>query len=74
MRNVVGGWGIEVDFGERGSLIADVSYRDNNSEEEFVSFKYLSKRESETWSVTPRYVWNGDVFNLANTLIVGVDL
>jgi iron complex outermembrane receptor protein len=66
--------GIEADFGEHGSLIADVSYRDNNSEEEFVSFNYLSKRESETWAVTPRYVWDGEIFNLTNTLIVGVDL
>ncbi|MBW1902088.1 MAG: TonB-dependent receptor, partial [Deltaproteobacteria bacterium] len=66
--------GIDADFGEHGSLIADFSYRDHTSEEEFVSFNYLSKRESETWAVTPRYVWNGEVLNRANTLIVGVDL
>ncbi len=65
--------GVDLDLDKHGSIVTDVSYRDRTSEEEFVSWTFLSKRDVETWAITPRYVWNGDVLNHSNTLIAGAD-
>jgi iron complex outermembrane receptor protein len=66
--------GADLDLGKYGNIATDFFYRDRESEEQFVSFTFASERETETWGITPRYIWNGEIFNHGNTLIAGVDL
>jgi len=67
---------MDADLGDFGSFIADVSYRDRSSDSLFVRDfgSFLLKLNNETWGMTPRYVYKGDIFNHANTLIAGVDV
>lgn len=66
-------FGFDLEFGTYGNIVTDFSYRDRKSEEEFVSFTFASERNTDTWAVTPRYVWNGEILDRANTFIAGVD-
>jgi len=68
--NLGGDW----DMGEYGRIVADVSYRDREGEDEFVSSSSASDRNLETWSFTPRYSWSGSLFDRENTFIAGVDI
>ena len=63
----------DLDLGEYGTLVTDVSYRNRESEEEFASFTFTSDRDSDTWALTPRYVCDGQILDRENTLIVGTD-
>jgi len=67
--------GFEMSLGRNGSLITDTSYRDRESEAEFPdpSFPFATKGETDTWAVTPRYVWEGEIAHHANTFIAGID-
>jgi len=69
--------GFDLDLGKYGSLVTDFSYRNRKSEAQFPDptavFPQASNTEAETRAITPRYVWNGEIFNHANTLIAGVD-
>ncbi|MEJ2724136.1 MAG: TonB-dependent receptor [Deltaproteobacteria bacterium] len=62
-------------LGSPGKLFADFSVRDRHSELTDVSAfgTFLQDTETQTWSATPRYVWNGAIADYANTLIVGFD-
>jgi iron complex outermembrane receptor protein len=62
------------DLGEYGRIISDLSYRDRKSEDAFVSFTSATDRVLQTWSITPRYSWNGTLRDHTNTLIAGVDI
>ncbi len=64
---------VDWDLGEYGRITSDLSYRDRDSEDEFVSFTSATDRVLQTWSITPRYSWNGAIRDKANTLIAGVD-
>ena len=64
----------ELDLGKYGSIVTDLSYRDRESEARFVAFTSATKSDIETWAMTPRYVWDGQILNHANTLVAGVDL
>lgn len=71
--------GADLDLGKYGTIVTDVSYRDRESEAEFVDESlgsvstYVIEDETSTWAVTPRYLWNGEFLNHENTLIAGVD-
>ena len=39
-----------------------------------MSWASTSDSEAKTWGVTPRYIWDGEIFNHANQLITGIDL
>ena len=56
--------------------MADVSYRDRSGDSKFpdASFPFKNDFNTETLGFTPRYVWQGDVFDRTNKLIAGVDL
>jgi iron complex outermembrane receptor protein len=66
-------FGFDLDLGTYGNIVTDLSYRDRKSEEAFESFTFASERDTDTWGVTPRYVWNGEILDHANTLIAGAD-
>jgi len=64
----------DVDFGRYGNIVGDFSYRDRKTEDDFVRYMFSATRDADTWSTTPRYIWDGEIFNQENTLITGVDL
>ncbi len=68
--------GFDWDVGSYGQLVADVSYRDRSGDSKFPDafFPYKNDFDTETVAFTPRYVWQGSVFNRTNKLIAGVDL
>jgi len=69
--------GFDLDLGKYGNLIADVSYRNQKNSAEYPetapAWSNARDIENETWSLTPRYVWSGEIFGYKNTLIAGVD-
>ncbi|GAI02890.1 unnamed protein product, partial [marine sediment metagenome] len=69
--------GCNIDLQKYGSIVADLSYRDRKGEAQFPDptgiFPQASNTGSETWAITPRYVWDGQLFNHPNALIVGID-
>ena len=66
--------GFELDMGGYGTFVTDFSYRNRETEATFVSFASATESDIGTWSITPRYVWDGEIFGRGNTLIAGVDL
>lgn len=66
--------GMEWDLVEWGGILADLSYRDRNNQDEFVSFTSASDRDVVTWALTPRYIWDGEIADRKNTLIAGIDI
>lgn len=66
--------GVNLDLGKYGKIVTDLSYRDRESDQWFfyppsppwVLFPttYESETEIETWSITPRYVWDGKIFKI----------
>ena len=66
--------GAELDLETSGRIVTDFSWRERESESQFVDFASFEERETETWAITPRYTWTGELFGRSNTLIAGVDL
>ncbi len=64
----------DVSLGDYGSIVADIAYRARNSHEEFVMSNFLSSREADTYSFTPRYTSEHDILGHENIFIAGVDL
>ena len=65
--------GSDLSLGEFGDLMVDLSYRDRQSETQWVSYLWAEDRQTETWGVTPRYVLDSDILGRVNKLILGVD-
>jgi iron complex outermembrane receptor protein len=65
--------GMNLDFGDLGSITSDVSFRDRDSESDWVSWMWQSKSKIKTWAFTPRYSWEGDISGHKNTFIAGAD-
>ncbi|MBW2120617.1 MAG: TonB-dependent receptor [Deltaproteobacteria bacterium] len=66
--------GTDWDLGEYGRIVADLSYRDRNNRDEFVSYSSASDRDTATWAFTPRYIWDGEITDRPNTLTAGIDI
>jgi iron complex outermembrane recepter protein len=68
--------GFDWDLKQYGQLVADLSYRDRSGDSKFpdASFPFKNEFTTGTLGFTPRYVWQGDVFDRGNKLIAGVDL
>jgi len=70
--------GFDWELGEYGSVFMDFSYRNREHDSWFPDptgmFPQASDLNVETWSITPRYVLNKNIFNHSNTFIAGVDL
>jgi iron complex outermembrane receptor protein len=68
--------GLDWDLRTIGQLLADVSYRDRSGDSKFPDtfFPFKNDFDTETLGFTPRYVWQGAVFDHTNKLIAGVDL
>ncbi|NIS67381.1 MAG: TonB-dependent receptor [Proteobacteria bacterium] len=66
--------GMDWDLEEYGTLISDLSYRDRESQDDFVSFSSSTDRELDTWGFTPRYTWDGEILDRADRVIAGIDI
>jgi iron complex outermembrane receptor protein len=66
--------GVELDLERSGNIVTDFSWRERESESEFVEYTSAEERETKTWAIAPRYTWRGELFSRSNTLIAGVDL
>jgi iron complex outermembrane receptor protein len=68
--------GFDVDLGEAGGILTDLSYRKRKNRAEFPdpAFPYITDNKTKTWTLTPRYKWSGEVLAHGNTFIAGVDL
>jgi len=68
--------GLDVDLDTWGSIVTDFSYRDRQNRAEFPDplYPFITDSDTETRAVTPRYLWNGDIFDHENTFIMGVDM
>jgi iron complex outermembrane receptor protein len=66
--------GVELDLERSGRIVTDFSWRERESESQFVDYASAEERETETWAIAPRYTWTGELFSRSNTLIAGVDL
>ncbi|MDB9823018.1 TonB-dependent receptor [Deltaproteobacteria bacterium] len=70
--------GLDLDLVEYGNIIADLSYRQRETRAIFPDpsgvFPQGTRGNTETWSVTPRYVREKGILDHENTLIAGIDL
>lgn len=68
--------GAVLDLGQYGELATDFSYRDRETQARYpdVSFPYALEYQVDTWGITPRHTWNGEILGFTNTLITGADL
>jgi len=68
--------GVNLDLGKYGNIVTDFAGRKREVESWFpdLLFPFATKGETDTWSITPRYVWDGSILSHGNTLIAGVDL
>jgi iron complex outermembrane receptor protein len=65
--------GSDLRLGKFGNLIVDLSYRDRDSESNWVSYLWAEDRQTETWALTPRHVLESEILGRANKLILGFD-
>jgi iron complex outermembrane receptor protein len=68
--------GAVLDLREYGELTSDFSYRDRETTARYpdVLFPYGLEYQTDTWGITPRHTWNGEILSRSNTLVTGVDL
>jgi iron complex outermembrane receptor protein len=67
--------GAEWELTEFGSVEMDLSYRIADSEALFNgAIPFLQKNDKKIWGFTPRYLWEGNIFNNKNTIIAGIDI
>lgn len=66
--------GFEVDLGKYGRLISDLAYRNREIDSEFRAFTSVNETDTETRSITPRYIWEGDLAGFSDRLVAGIDL
>jgi iron complex outermembrane receptor protein len=66
--------GFDLSLGDFGNLVTDVSYRNRETDTDWISFGFIQNSVIDTWSLTPRYVWNRAIGGHRNKLIAGIDL
>jgi len=68
--------GLDLTLGDYGQFTSDISYRKRRTDFEYLFFgsPFLQDFAIETWSFTPRYIWDGAISGHKNTLIAGLDL
>lgn len=65
--------GIEAFVGEYGSLTVDLLYGNKGITADYASYASYSVVEIDTYGITPKYVFEGDLFGCGNKLVCGVD-
>jgi len=66
--------GIKAKLSDGWRLDAELSYRNRDVSDAFVSFNFSDRRNLRTWSFTPRSILESNLFGRANKLTLGLDL
>lgn len=66
--------GMKAKLSEGWRLEAELSYRNRDVRDAFVSFNFSDQRNLRTWSFTPRSVLESTLFGRTNKLTLGLDL
>ncbi|MBN2061295.1 MAG: TonB-dependent receptor [Deltaproteobacteria bacterium] len=70
--------GLDLDLFGYGNVIADLAYRKRDNKAVFPDpsgvFPQGTRSVTETWSLSPRYIMERNIFNHENRLIAGIDL
>lgn len=66
--------GFDLDLGDYGNIVTDFSYRDRESDTNWISQSFVQESMIHTWAILPRYILKADIFEHRNTLIGGIDL
>jgi iron complex outermembrane receptor protein len=67
-------WGFDLDLGGYGNIVGDFSYRNRESDTNWISQSFVQESMIDTWAILPRYILKSDILEHGNTLIGGVDL
>jgi len=65
--------GIKAKLLDFGRIEADFSYRHRDVSDIYVSSQFEDKRNSGTWGVTPKYIFEKPLWNFPNKLTFGLD-
>jgi iron complex outermembrane receptor protein len=65
--------GIKAKLLDFGRIEADFSYRHRDVSDFYVSSQFEDKRNSSTWGVTPKYIFEKPLWNFPNKLTFGLD-
>ncbi len=65
--------GIKANLLDLGRIEADFSYRHRDVSDFYVSSQFEDKRNSSTWGVTPKYIFEKPLWNFPNKLTFGLD-
>jgi iron complex outermembrane receptor protein len=65
--------GVKTKLWDLGRIEAELSYRQRQVDDFFVSFNFKDKRELTTWGVTPKYTLEKRLWNFPNKLTLGLD-
>jgi len=68
-----GDLGVKVKLWDVGRIESNLSYRHREVTDFFYSFSYQSKRNVDTWGITPKYVLEKPVWMFPNKLTLGLD-
>jgi len=65
----------DLDLISFGGIEMDLSYRTTDSElnDRSAWGMFTQKTDKNTWAFTPRYLWDGRIFNKNNTIVSGID-
>ncbi len=65
--------GVKAKLWDFGRIETDLSYRHREVTDFFYSFSYQSKRNVDTWGVTPKFILEKPIWRFPNKLIMGLD-
>ena len=68
-----GNLGVKAKLWNFGRIETDLSYRHRAVTDFFYSFSYQSKRNVDTWGITPKYILEKPVWRFPNKLTIGLD-
>jgi iron complex outermembrane receptor protein len=68
-----GNLGVKAKLWNFGRIETELSYRHREVTDFFYSFSYQSKRNVDTWGVTPKYILEKPVWRFPNKLTMGLD-
>jgi iron complex outermembrane recepter protein len=65
--------GIKAKLWDFGRIEADLSYRQREVDDFYVSYVFKDKRNLSTWGLTPKYILEAPLWTFSNKLTVGLD-
>ena len=65
--------GIKAKLWDFGRIEADLSYRQREVDDFYVSYVFKDNRNLSTWGLTPKYILEAPLWRFSNKLIVGLD-